>query len=580
MAELRGFGLANFRSFRSAPQFVYPLRTINFIAGQNNSGKSNVLRFAKHHLRESPSNLSALDFPVGDATAKLTFLASHITRGELVEQYKEGLLGRGGHSLTTFETLLDIDRFYPCGSDLVWIEYEVPRTQQGTSPGRWAFSKGFIESISRTVESRGAGFVQEVASLATHFRQRAGGADDNVSHILEKLPPLNLLPHVESIEAFRQIQSPGDSVQDYNGRDLIRRLQKLERPSVANIADQDRFKVIERFLQVVLEDDNARLQIPSEANTIHVIRDGLTLPLEHLGTGVHQVVIIAAAAALITESLVCIEEPEVHLHPLLQKKLIRHLAENTTNRYLIATHSAHMLDYGPASVFHIRSSEDGSKMTPAVKPREVWNICADLGYRPSDLLQSNAIIWVEGPSDRIYLVSWLSLVAEKLIEGIHYTVMFYGGSLLKHLSADDDAVREFIALRRINRRCVILIDSDKDRSRANISATKQRVRAEFDEDDGGGFCWITNCRTIENYITTDVLRAAFSKVHPTATHDYDGNKWASPLKSSLANGADKVQIAHVAAAALGHGDLISHGLRKQLDRLARFVQEANDIEAS
>ena len=50
--------------------------------------------------------------------------------------------------------------------------------------------------------------------------------------------------------------------------------------------------------------------------------DDKTLPLESLGTGIHEVVILAAASTLLDNTIICIEEPEWHLQSLLQRKLI------------------------------------------------------------------------------------------------------------------------------------------------------------------------------------------------------------------------------------------------------------------
>lgn len=140
-----------------------------------------------------------------------------------------------------------------------------------------------------------------------------------------------------------------------------------------------------------------------------------------------------------------------------------------------------------------------------------YAICADLGHRASDIIQSNAVIWVEGPSDRIYLKHWISLVSPDLVEGIHYSIMFYGGRLLSHLTANDDDVDEFIELRALNRNLAVLIDSDKRSARTPITKTKQRLQQEFMEH--GGIAWITKGREVENYIDSGLLQAALKAVH-------------------------------------------------------------------
>jgi hypothetical protein len=288
--------------------------------------------------------------------------------------------------------------------------------------------------------------------------------------------PADALPPVEIIQAFRQI-TPGNADNPIvsaasTDAGLIKALQRLQQPPLEQQSDKQRFFAINTFLQQVLGDRSAELDIPHDAGMILVRRGDLILRLEHLGTGVHQVVILAAAATLIENSVVCMEEPEVHLHPLLQRKLIRYFSENTSNQYLIATHSAHMLDHERATVFHVQHSASGTEVQHAGTPQKVSNLCADLGYRPSDLLQANAVIWVEGPSDRVYLRHWLSLADPDLVEGIHYSIMFYGGRLLNHLTAHDPEVDDFISLRRLNRHIAVLIDSDKDRPRAKLNATK------------------------------------------------------------------------------------------------------------
>jgi hypothetical protein len=97
--------------------------------------------------------------------------------------------------------------------------------------------------------------------------------------------------------------------------------------------------------------------------------------------------------------------------------------------------------------------------------------------------------------------------------------MFYGGRLLAHLSASDDSVSDLISLLSINRYSIVVIDSDKKVSGAEINATKKRIHSEI--TNAGGIAWVTAGREIENEIPKDIFEKACAKLGQRSAADLD-----------------------------------------------------------
>jgi len=418
-----------------------------------------------------------------------------------------------------------------------------------------------------------------------------GGGTLDPINVMERLKVLLLqtdqIPPVVTIDTGRRIESleagsaPIEGAPWLSGRGLIDRLFELQNPPAALWQEsRGRFDSINRFLQSVLDDPNVRINIPHDRSTIQVEWPDAVLPLQNMGSGVPQLVILASASTTLDDHLICLEEPETNLHPLQQRKLLRHLVEETSNQYLIATHSAHFLDSEFVNIFHLRTGENGTEIRRAKKPHELQGILADLGYRASDLLQANCVLWVEGPADRIYIRAWLEAIRPDLLEGIHYSIMFYGGKLLNHLSADPTALHDFIDLRKLNRYSGIVIDSDKKSPDAKLAATKQRLLDEYAvEPDSPGFVWVTDCYTIENYIDRTILAAAVTAAHRDRSLSDADSQWANPLATREGGRPfDKIAIAREVVRNIESDVSLNRwDLRARLEQAVDFICQANGV---
>lgn len=171
-------------------------------------------------------------------------------------------------------------------------------------------------------------------------------------------------------------------------------------------------------------------------------------------------------------------------------------------------------DQEDAQILHVTKENGVSSLhviDDFISKSQVLN---DLDVRASDLLQSNGIIWVEGPSDRVYIKHWMEIWdGSDLREGIDYQFLYYGGRLLSHYSAEvAQAENDLIGILTTNRNSAIMIDSDKRTPRSRINATKQRIQKEFKAKQL--FCWITLGKEIENYVSSQAINATYKSHLP------------------------------------------------------------------
>lgn len=530
-----GFGCNGYRSFFGNEDSRFgPFDKIQVLAGQNNCGKSSLVDFvikamtSIDEMGEIARNrypFTREDAPLllksAGANAPLT-ISLCIDRSVLLESSS---LKRpsGDRWRAEFSELFSRSPYISTEGDAVWLDFLT------ASPGAWSSLANVLTASFSQFKS--SGLSMDLNRCSLDLFQHGGDDGSCYADIIRSIVSWGNIPRFVKVDAIRSVEDDGFPDRDIDlcsGRGLPTALLRLFNPERSNHARAEaRLNKLQGFVRDVMNDPCASLLVSHESHEISLMTSDTDFPpLESLGTGITELVILASIIACNDNRIICIEEPEIHLHPALQARFMKYLLEDDSNRFIITTHSPTVINYPGVQVAHVSKTNGVSGCRQLDGLGCARDLLDDLGVKASDLLQANFVVWVEGPSDRVYLNYWIKSWSDEhnisLEEGIHYSVMIYGGKLLNALdaSAGGEFPSELISLFRINTHFCVLMDSDKKSSHSRLNSTKCRIIDECAQS--GAMSWVTWGATIENYIPEDVLVASIEKCYP-------GKKWEHPL---------------------------------------------------
>lgn len=483
--------IKNCKCFGEDEQSIDEIHPINLIIGKNNSGKSALLDVIQYVI--NPGSINLVRHKKNNPEVFLTKL---LEDGEIQGVFRSDTHGGGVPGAT----------FYEFGKTLIGKPITIKLLKE---------KKDFIQISpkidldDRVIDQQG--FHKNLADLFLNplsgrvFKKISAERDIVAESDAEIDLSYDGKGATNIIQRFINLASLGN--REAVERELLEALNKI-------FAPEARF---DRILTQQLDDQRWEIYLEERNKGI--------ISLSNSGSGLKTVILVLINILLLpkylgrnlSEFVFAFEELENNLHPSLQRKLllyIRDIAIDNKCVFFLTTHSNVVIDlFGgdkEAQILHIVN--DG--ITATAKKIQTFKdnnaVLDDLDFRASDLLQSNGVVWLEGPSDRTYFNHWVEIWSDgTLKEGIHYQCLLYGGRLLYHLTADEENLEDAVSILKINRNCILLMDSDKKLSSSKLGSTKVRIKKEIEAI--GGVAWITKGREIENYIPDESIKNLYGK---------------------------------------------------------------------
>lgn len=505
--NIKSLRISGWRSFSyDTPMELNKLRKINILIGANNCGKSNVFRYL-YNIREMIKE-----------------------RGDI-----RGVVSNYG-KLSCVESSLDERDTWAWEKNDIFFDVELEDIQEHQfldySPTLHKLKEIKLRASHRVKDNISSySLLFDTENLVLEEFQKHNPKIINLEsmeyqNVVEGVPYVldtisywsafvDSLVFIDPVRHYSRNKS--DFIEsDFDGSDIVRDIIQLK-----NTEDRKwrEYKaLLEAWLSIILQE---KIQLDPTDSTLrfYLIRGHkeISATLENLGTGVSQLVMLLSFLYLNRDKHlnVFIEEPESNLHPEAVIQLVKIMEEYfPKHRFFITTHSSTLIDQVTENWSIHRVSRLLSGATKIESCNEFltqYSLLDDLGIRPSQMLQSNLIIWVEGPSDRIYIKKWLK-DKTGFLEGKHYSFLMYGGANLANYDLLDSD--EYINILKTSRYSYIVCDSDKSNVGDSLKERVQRVQTRIEQPPLGSeqkdmsefvILEVTNGREIENYVPTELF---------------------------------------------------------------------------
>lgn len=305
-------------------------------------------------------------------------------------------------------------------------------------------------------------------------------------------------------------------------RETRKKFENFEDFISINFFDGKAIDIIAEFNK----DEAMKANNTNEIISIHIEGEKDTRDLHHLGDGIQALILLMYKVFMAEpNSYIFIDEPEINLHPGMQRLFLEQIINNEYLRekkltYFLSTHSNHFMDLtlekDNVSIYSFYSELDADEEKKLILTNVNSGdneVLKNLGVNNSSVFMANCSIWVEGISDRIYIRAFLRAYCNYLGESlpkedIEFAFFEYAGTNLGHYFFEDidyqeeeDFISNINAMALSNR---ILLIADSDNATKSSKKGKRLKKLEDAQSSNFTPIIVRNCREIENFLPNEV----------------------------------------------------------------------------
>lgn len=249
---------------------------------------------------------------------------------------------------------------------------------------------------------------------------------------------------------------------------------------------------------------------------------GKKLDILYSGTGLKHFLDILIKITLSGAKIVLLDEPELGLHPDLQRRFIEYLhqlADSKGIQVFVGSHSQVFLNYADTIKFFRVLNNSGTREVLPVDKEAVHTVLSDLGIRPSDLFNQDICLLVEGASDVIFFEHIIRGIYKNDFEKIAIGIVQYGGGAAEGIISGAIDITNIVP----SQKYLFWIRDRDARPTENPSINATQLKNKIEQS--GYPCHILNKREIEYYYSEAVHVAA-----------QDGNNQKEAATTAIYNG--------------------------------------------